>query len=289
MTTMVSTARVRRMRTAEGLRLHYRVLGVNERPDHEPPVIMLHGIMGHAREWDGLVEPLSARHRVVVPDQRGHGASDRAAEYSPAVLADDVVALIEHLGEPRVSVVGHSMGGMAALMLASRRPELVERLVVIDVGPDTVDGELALELRAFVAALGAASYASVDEAFAEWSDNPLVDPARLRHYVEHCLVAGTDGRLRWSFDGAGLPRFFDSVSASELWDAVDGVRCPALLIRGEHSPALSTATAEAMVRRFANGRLVVIAGGGHDLGVEQPAAVAAAVAPFLARSSVRPS
>ena len=187
--------------TLRGLRFHYRVVGA---PD-APPVLVLHGIMGHSPEWDVLVSALASRFRVAV--------------------------------------------GLAA----------------------------------FVKALGSASYDSVDQAYAEWSENPMARPELLRHYVEHCLVRGGDGRLRRCFDGIGLARFFSGVSESELWQAVDRIACPVLLVRGEHSPALSDSTAEEMMRRFRDARLALIPGAGHDLGVEQPEAVADAAIDFLSK------
>jgi pimeloyl-ACP methyl ester carboxylesterase len=73
------------------------------------------------------------------------------------------------------------------------------------------------------------------------------------------------------------------VTSDELWAALDGITRPTLLIRGRHSPLLPTATAATMVQRLRSGELVEIPRGGHDLGVEQPAAVADAVRPFLLR------
>lgn len=266
-----------RFLSIDGLRFHYRDVG----DPAAPAVIVLHGIMGHAREWDTLVTALVASHRVIVVDQRGHGLTDWADEYTAAAMADDLIAVIERLNLSRPAVIGHSMGGIAAMVAAARRPELIARLVVVDIGPDTVSRDVAAEVAASVRVLGAASYANVDEAYAEWSANPLARPTLLRHYVEHCLRRRLDGRLAWRFDGRGLIALFDGVSERELWDAVDRIACPTLVVRGEHSPLLSPAAAEEMVARLGHAGVATIADGGHDLGVEQPEAVAAAVLEFL--------
>jgi pimeloyl-ACP methyl ester carboxylesterase len=144
-----------------------------------------------------------------------------------------------------------------------------------------VAGPLAAELREFVHSLGSSSYGSIDEAVAQSSGDPLARPELVRNYIEHGLASGDDQRLRWKFDGIGLAQFFDEVSAAELWKSVDQITCPVLLVRGEHSPILSTDTAAQMVRRLANGQLVIVRDGGHDLGVQQPEAVAHAAAHFL--------
>jgi esterase len=264
-----------------GLRLHYRELG----DPAAPPVLMVHGIMGHSWEWDTLLDALAEDFRVLAVDQRGHGASDWAADYSAAALADDLAELIARSGTAPVRLIGHSLGGMAALLLAADRPGLVERLVVIDVGPETLSSDFGTEeLPGMLAAMAEASYADADEALGEWlAGDPYAREPLLRHYVEHCLVPGRPGRLVWRFDGAGLARQAEVgiATESQLWTAVDRISVPTLLLRGEHSSLLSRDDAERVVRRLARGRLAEIRGGAHDLGVQQPEAVAARTLEFL--------
>lgn len=261
-----------------GQRIHYRVLG----DPLAPPVIMLHGIMGHSREWDGVVEAMSRTGRVFVIDQRGHGRSDWAEDYSLDAMTRDIIGFIETLALTPARIVGHSMGGMVAMTLAAARPELVERVVVVDIAPDSVTGELAAGLREFVTGLASRGYDTVDDAYAEWAGDPYARPELLRHYVEHALRRGADGKLAWRFDGVGLEGFLDSVDPGRLWRAVDSIRVPVLVVRGEHSEAVSMASALQMLGRFCNARLVEIPDGAHDLGVQQPEAVAEAVLEFFA-------
>jgi pimeloyl-ACP methyl ester carboxylesterase len=262
-----------------GIRLHYL-----ERGDpRAQAVVVLHGIMGHCREWDVLTDALATRFRSVAVDQRGHGQSDWTDTYTVAAFAGDVVALIEQLGLAPAHVVGHSLGAMAAMVAAASRPELVDRVVLIDVGPESLSTEWADELPATLDALAEASYAQLDDVVEEWlAGNDLADRALMRHYIRHCLKRGPDGRLVWRFDGAGLARFpAEGVDGELLWRAVDGLAAPTLLLRGQHSPLLPRAAAESVVERLRDGRLEEIPDAGHDLGVEQPAAVAAATARFL--------
>jgi esterase len=268
-----------RYTVVNGLRFHYRVVGDVD----APPILVLHGIMGHSREWDALVDSLASTWRVFAIDQRGHGETEWATEYSPAVMADDVIRFVEREELAPVPIVGHSMGGMAAMLAAVGRPELVEQLPVVDVGPTTVRGDLAASLQRFVEALASASYDTVDQATAEWSGNPFARPHLVRHFVVHNLIARDDGKLAWRFDGQGLRHFFANVNETELWCAVDSIRCPVIVIRGEHSPALPPATADEMIRRLVVGRPGVVPHAAHDLGVEQPETVAR-----LAESFFRP-
>ncbi|PVZ06399.1 alpha/beta fold hydrolase [Actinomycetospora cinnamomea] len=274
-----------RIVVVDGLSFHVRELG----DAAAPAVVVLHGIMGHAREWDTLTEGLGDAFHVLAVDQRGHGRTPWADEYTAIALADDVAAVIAALGLGRAHLVGHSMGAMAASVCAAERPDLVDHLVLVDLAPDVPDTDFCTrELPAMLAAFADASYATVQEPLDEWlAANPLADPRHLRHYVEHGLVRRDDGRLVWRFDGVGLARFVtDGLTSAQLWRALDRLAAPTLVIRGEQSPLLSSDTAAAMVRRLDRGSLVEIAGGGHDLGVERPGAVTAAVRAFLGAPTV---
>ena len=119
-----------------------------------PPLVLLAGTGLTARDWDG-VGPRLAQHREVrAVDLRGHGGSDRPGTYSIALMAADVVALLDRWDEPGVDLVGHSLGGLVALRVAAARPGRVRRLVLEDVGlprprpadpPERPEGDLPFD------------------------------------------------------------------------------------------------------------------------------------------------
>ncbi|WP_351224458.1 alpha/beta hydrolase [Streptomyces sp. NPDC002133] len=119
---------VRSVTTPDGVRLAYRVRGAAE----APPVVLAHGRGGSAHEWAGIAEQLAATHRVYALDFRGHGLSDWPGGYGFDVFREDLRAFIRALGIEGTAVVGHSMGGIAAYLLAADAPSLVGRLVVED-------------------------------------------------------------------------------------------------------------------------------------------------------------
>ena len=121
----------------DGVRLHVRETG----GPHAPPVLMLHGMMGHAREWDTLATALADRFRVIALDQRGHGESDHAHDYGVDVMVADTLAVITRLGLVRPHLIGHSMGGMIGMVLAAEHPDAVDRLIVIDIAPPSLTTE----------------------------------------------------------------------------------------------------------------------------------------------------
>ncbi|GAA2905070.1 alpha/beta fold hydrolase [Nonomuraea rubra] len=114
-----------------GIKLVYR----EEGDPSSPPLMLLHGRTADHNDWNGITQHFAARHHVFVPDLRGHGASDRPGEYPLPAMAADVVALLDHLGVERVRLVGHSLGGMVAWLVASTHPQRVERLVLEDPPP----------------------------------------------------------------------------------------------------------------------------------------------------------
>ena len=100
----------------------------------EPRLVVLHGLLGRARNWLSIARSLEERHGSVLVDLRNHGSSPWSDDASYAAMAADVAALIERLGDA-VTVIGHSMGGKVAMVLALTQPELVRRLVVVDMAP----------------------------------------------------------------------------------------------------------------------------------------------------------
>jgi pimeloyl-ACP methyl ester carboxylesterase len=116
---------------ANGLDLAYRALG----DPKDPPLVLLHGRGGESGNWDGVAEQLAADRRVYVLDLRGHGRSSWPGTYAFELMRDDVRAFLIALGVGRTDVIGHSMGGAVALLLAQESPELVRRLVLEEPPP----------------------------------------------------------------------------------------------------------------------------------------------------------
>jgi pimeloyl-ACP methyl ester carboxylesterase len=244
-------------------------------------VVLLHGGAGHAHAWGHLAGRLSDRFTVVALDQRGHGESGPTDRYGSKVLADDVGRLLDALGWPSSSLVGHSMGGQAAYLFAAAHPDRVERLVVIDTGPEADPTGIA-RIRANLA--GPDSFATLDDALAEgrrWF--PGADETLLRERIEHNLVSRPDGTLAWrtatAVRAGDTPR--DDYSEDERWAAWEELSVPTLLIHGADSDLLT----DALVARFteSNPAILVerIEAAGHSVPLDQPDALADVVASFL--------
>jgi esterase len=266
--------------SANGLDLHYVEWG-------DPagrPIVLLHGITGHARTWDRLASDLTHAFRVIALDQRGHGDSPAApdGDYATGTMARDLGAFADALGLGTFPLLGLSMGGRVAMAFAGAQPARVERLVIVDIGPDIHLPGLQ-RVRSMMAG-SSERIESVEQAM-EYvrRANPRCDAAELRHRIEHGLKRLPDGALAWKYD-RGLREMMRAGARREdmdLWAPLGCVTCPTLLVRGAESDILSPEIAKKMMQVLADGRLIEIAEAGHSVPGDQPAAFARAVRAFL--------
>jgi len=113
------------------IHLGYRAVGDPE----DPPLLLLHGLTGSGRDWDGLTPAFAASWRTYAADLRGHGDSPKSPPYSFEVMRDDVIQLLDELGLERVTLVGHSLGAVLAYLLALKQPDRVHALVLEEPPP----------------------------------------------------------------------------------------------------------------------------------------------------------
>ncbi|PYM04483.1 MAG: alpha/beta hydrolase [Candidatus Rokuibacteriota bacterium] len=262
-----------------GHRFHYTEWG----DPAAPPIVMLHGLTGHARTWDDEALARSVRHRVLALDQRGHGDSDpaRDGDYATATLAEDLSAFADALGLVRFGVVALSMGGRVAIAYAGTHPARIDRLVIVDIGPD-----IAPAGRARVARMIAGSperFATEEQALAYVrASNPRYTEALLERRVRHGLRRLPDGGLAWKYDPAireamRTGTWRDSI---DLWPLLAKITCPTLIVRGAESDVLSPEPAKRMLEALPGARLVEVPEAGHTVPGDQPAAFQALLREF---------
>lgn len=241
------------------------------------PLVLLHGILGNSWEWESVARTVSRQRRVIVPDQRGHGASGWGEGYTADHLVADLASLVDEFGLDGFDLAGHSMGGIVAMLYAARHRERVRHLALLDIGPDSLeDRETREGLLAMLDEFAAASYGDVQELVDAWRQaDPLAGPGETRRWAERSLCAGPDGRWVWRIDAARIGDFLrERVDEELLWSALGRITAPTLVVRGEQSWALSPATAQRMADELARGHLALVPGAGHDLGVQAPHDVA---------------
>jgi esterase len=265
--------------TANGLRLHYCEWG----DPAASPIVLLHGITGHARTWDHLAGALAGRLRVIALDQRGHGDSEDPADrdYRVGSMAGDLAAFADGLGLRRFHLCGLSMGGRVAMAYAGEHAARLDRLVIVDIAPDIAPAGLA-RVRGMMAA-SPERFASEAEAAAYIRRaNPLYAEAELQHRAAHGLRPLPDGGFAWKYS-RGLREMMregrhDPV---DLWGPLDRITCPTLLVRGTESDILSPEIAKRMLDALADGHYAEVLGAGHSVPGDQPEAFAQLVRAFL--------
>ncbi|MFE5808020.1 alpha/beta fold hydrolase [Streptomyces sp. NPDC056491] len=235
------------------------------------PLLALHGGMSEALAFTGLAAALGEDWRVIAPDQRGHGDSDRAPDYRREGYVRDAVALLDHLGlDAPVAVLGHSLGGLNAYHLAAAHPHRVSALVNVDTSVEVHPAES--DWFGFLRGLPYTAPTREELIAASGAAEELVAPG-LRP-----LPGGAGWRM--AFHSQDM---LDSIEEcrGDHWDTWLASDCPALLIHGTRSHALPRTTAEAMAARRPKTSYTPL-DGDHFVPFTDPVGFHAAVGAFLA-------
>ncbi|WP_316012926.1 alpha/beta fold hydrolase [Roseobacter sp. HKCCA0434] len=238
----------------------------------QPPLLIAHGLFGSARNWGAISKRLSAERSVVAVDMRNHGDSPRG-DHDYRNMAEDLAATVERSGTA-MDVLGHSMGGKAAMMLALTRPDLVNRLIVADIAPVAYDHSHTAHIEA-MRSLDLSGIERRSEADARLAQT--LPDAGLRAFFLQSLDL-RDGP-RWKLD---LDRLEAGMPASVGWPDVEGrFDGPALFLAGGASTYLTAGHHDAVRSYFPNATFQTLDGAGHWLHAEQPRPFVDAVARFL--------
>ncbi len=264
-----------------GLRFAYRDWA--SRNPNAQDLVLLHGYTGHARSWDHFARAMSARHRVLALDQRGHGQTQWAPRnaYGTPEMVADLEAFVAALQLSNFALLGLSMGGLVSIGYAGKRPTALGKLVIVDIAPE-IDTEGLKRIQAGV--VRSDVFASVDEAYARArADNPIPPDDHLRHRIAYSLMRREDGQHTYRYDPAlrdpANPR--TGINADEGWRLVANINVPTLLVRGEISDILTKPVAARMAQTIPDCRLVEVAGSGHPVPLDKPDAFLDAAATFL--------
>lgn len=253
-------------------------------------VVFLHGLFGQGRNWTQIAKVFAPEHRVLLVDLPDHGRSAWTEHFDFGEVADRIAEAIagEQGGDP-VALVGHSLGGKVAMVLALRHPNLVDRLCVVDIAP--VNYARVGDFARYIEAMGTLDLDSLaDRADAEtWLEPTIPDPT-VRAFLLQNLRRDSrpDGGAgwRWQANLAGLRRDLpaiggwpdDQLAGTPPYDG------PVLWMAGQNSDYVTEEYVPAMARWFPRNRRVTVKNAGHWVHSEQPEVFAEILRRFLDRA-----
>ena len=268
------------MVTCNGMNFHYLDWG-NE---GAPVLLLLHGLRGHAHAWDDVSARFCGDYRVLALDQRGRGDTDWAprGDYSTDAFVADLEEVCYTLGIEKFTLVGHSMGGRNSMAFAGRNPDMLEKLVIVDIGPDIDPVGSARITRELV---------DIPEEFDDFEtalryvmgQNRFASEPVMRRRLTYQTRELPSGRIGWRYDPEIREQRRRGTAAPppDLWTPLSRVPCPTLIVRGSETDTLSLEVAERMVQTLADGRLVHVDNAAHMVFEDNPEGFNAALADFL--------
>ncbi len=254
--------------------------------------------MGYAANWRRVARHFEDRYRVLVYDSRGHGRSTHADQigncghsgaYTTEALAEDLKRILDDLGWQKVNLLGHSMGGRVVYTFAAAYPDRVDKLIIVDIGPDISPTSASTALRILDSV--PMPFSSKKEAKA-WFESEFLkvfadvpNAPALAAWLYANISDRPDGTAAWRFDEVGIREAVASGGERERWDEVRSLKGPTLVIRGEFSKDLRRDVFERMLRENSKIEGVEIPGAGHWVHSEAFEPFVAAIEAFLAKDA----
>ena len=262
--------------TINGFSMHYELHG----PESGEPLVLVHGYTGDVGDWFDQIDEFSKTHRVLVMDHRGHGVSegphDRST-YTIVQMADDVEAIVAHVGFDRYHLVGHSMGGAVSQEIALRSGSRLMSLTLFGTGPDFKFGENSVVAKY----MNARNKLAEEQGMAAIAAMPRVlpDPPHFpagRHDYERARTA------KMSVNG-----LIGGWQALTTWagttDRAKEITVPALVMAGELEPAV--ASTKYLHAQIAGSTILIVPESGHSPQLEQPRVFNEALRAHLVRNA----
>lgn len=240
------------------MNLYFREFGQGE------PILILHGLFGFSDNWQTIAKALSADHLVITPDLRNHGRSPHVSNHSYPEMADDLRNFMLANGIFHATVIGHSMGGKVAMQFALDNPDMVDRLVVIDMEPGKADDNHADIFRALLD-MDLSKMNSRQEAESYLSDR--IPDAGTRQFLLKNITREENGTFTWKMNLPVLWKHYRDILAPVNGSPFEK---PTLFIRGSRSNYIKDHEIPFIKSLFPNMALKTIEGAGHWVHADKP-------------------
>jgi pimeloyl-ACP methyl ester carboxylesterase len=242
------------------------------------PLVVLHGLFGSSRNWDGIAAKLASGNRVLAVDLRNHGNSPWAVPMTYSEMIDDLRAFCDRHNLGRVAFLGHSVGGKTAMLFALLYGHLVDALIVVDIAPVAYAHTFLRHVRAMqdIDFSRRITRSAVDAQLSR-----VIPDVAERQFLMQNLVT-TDGKLAWRINLSAIREFMDELTGFPEVDGLDYTgRC--LFIAGGRSEYLQQAHHSTVLALFPSAELATIEDAGHRVHAEQPERFVDVVLAFLDR------
>ena len=253
------------------MKLNYKEIG-----EGKQVLIIIHGLFGSLDNWLTLAKGFAQTHRVFLIDQRNHGKSPHSESFTYQDMSNDLKEFIsEHkLGKP--SILGHSMGGKTAMLFASLDPQLVDKLIIVDIGPKYYPPHHK-SIIAALTSLDLVNLKSRGEADKKMAE--LISEFGIRQFLLKNLTRNEKKEFEWKIN---LP-----VIIKNIENVGEGLNSKLIhngstqFIRGDRSDYILDEDVDVIQQQFPNSQLVTIQGAGHWVHAEQPEALYNTIKNFL--------
>ena len=266
--------------SANGINLHYLDWGNEGKTD----VVLAHGLRGHGHSWDDVSAAICQDFHVMAVDQRGRGETDWAkdGDYSTEAYVADLEGFCQAVGLTSFILVGHSMGGRNSMSFASQHPEMLQKLVIVDVGP-TMDPRGGDRIKQEI--INVPEEFDTFEAVVEYmtKQNRFASDVVMRRRLQYATKQLANGKFGWRYDLAIREQRRQGISApsADLWPEIIKITCPTLIIRGKESDLLAPDTAQRMLDTMPDAKLSEVPRAGHMVFEDNPTDFIAAIKAFL--------
>lgn len=247
------------------MQLHYRKIGEGE------PLFILHGLFGSADNWNTLAKKFSENYLVYTIDLRNHGLSPHSKEWSYAIMADDVLKIIDDEKLQRINIIGHSMGGKVAMNLAMNHPEKIKNLIVVDISPryypphhqEIIQAILEVDLEA------AASRKDAENTLRKYIKSEQIVQFLLKNL--YWKEQDFEKKLAWRMNIKTISEKIEEVGLENIPDRIDyKFKFNTAFIKGSNSNYILEKDEETIMDIFPNAKIESIQGAGHWVQAEKP-------------------
>ncbi len=260
------------------MQLFYREIGNGKN------IVILHGLYGSSDNWWTIARNLSEEFKVILPDLRNHGSSPHSEVFNIQAMTQDLKELFDYLKIKKSFLIGHSLGGKTALEFASLYPEMVTKLVIIDIAPKNYDKKDFEEhnnhqkIINYLSKIDLSCYSNRTDAI---NDLQKIDPTgSLFFFMAKNIKRNPDGKLEWKIN---LKAIADNLSClmNDFSADLTKIACPVLFIKAENSNYLTNEDFEFIKDKIKNVEFKIIPNASHWVHSEKPLELVDSIKTFI--------